>query len=562
MERTSPWRTETKRYGCFISYRHGIRSGGVPEKWGDSAFASAIHVALHRIARPWWKIRAIYLLLVASPEAARSSWVAKEVRHWLGNDNHAERVIVVVTAGVLHWNESAGALDSELTNCIPPQLATAITREPNWVDARNLTAKTQYTLDNAVFRRCVIKIAARIHGCSPEDIDGEDAARRRQVIRALASGLVAMGVLAAVAWVQRSNSVRMQARAEAGLSFSQAQAGLERRPRDAAALVTAGVAKLIEHRIQPASDAILAARRSADAIRDVVHWTAATGNVRSLVSRAEELLITGDDMVMQLRKQTGVPTALPLADMSDMPLGAVAADYDPSSDTLLVIAKDLEGRTRWHRMMIQSNKREARNLASMLSPTGIAHYGTGESVVSSKEGKVLLLDERGNEKKEIDLPNAGAITCSTLRRICIVGEILPTQFGNGVDLGTSIERNSRLFVISMESGRIETIESPHVAIAGIALKDGIIWSVGSEGLAQRYEIRDEIVHRDGEPLRVLDQPATAIAFDGSRLAVGSRTGLIRVWRGGVEYERELRGHLPAVVSHFISPLIFRANSRS
>src|SRR5690348_12628045 len=93
---------ESKRYKGFISYSHSA----------DAAFAARLQSALQRFAKPWYRIRAFrvfrdqtnlsiapalwpeieealvnaeHLLLLATPEATRSKWIAKELSCWIRN---------------------------------------------------------------------------------------------------------------------------------------------------------------------------------------------------------------------------------------------------------------------------------------------------------------------------------------------------------------------------------------------------------------------------------------------------------------------------------------------
>src|SRR6187431_1423107 len=88
------------RYRAFISYSHAA----------DNRLAPALRTALHRLAKPWYRLRAMrvfrdetglgitpalwpaieaaladseYFLLLASPDAAASEWVQREVGWWL-----------------------------------------------------------------------------------------------------------------------------------------------------------------------------------------------------------------------------------------------------------------------------------------------------------------------------------------------------------------------------------------------------------------------------------------------------------------------------------------------
>src|SRR5713101_3080751 len=90
------------QYQAFFSYSHAA----------DSALAPAFRLALHRFAKPWYKIRALsvfldqstlsanpalwpaievalsaseYFVLFASPESAASQWVRKGIEWWTCN---------------------------------------------------------------------------------------------------------------------------------------------------------------------------------------------------------------------------------------------------------------------------------------------------------------------------------------------------------------------------------------------------------------------------------------------------------------------------------------------
>src|SRR5215217_2901839 len=89
-------------YDAFISYSHAA----------DGKLAPALQSALHRFAKPWYRLRAIrvfrdrtnlsadpglwsnilaalgqseFLLLMASPPSAGSKWVRQELDYWLTN---------------------------------------------------------------------------------------------------------------------------------------------------------------------------------------------------------------------------------------------------------------------------------------------------------------------------------------------------------------------------------------------------------------------------------------------------------------------------------------------
>src|SRR5436305_179070 len=98
-------------YDAFISYSHTA----------DGAVATALQSALHRFAKPWYKLRAVhifrdqtnlavnpalwssirealdqssYLILLAGPESAASPWVAQEADYWIHKNGQAHLLLV------------------------------------------------------------------------------------------------------------------------------------------------------------------------------------------------------------------------------------------------------------------------------------------------------------------------------------------------------------------------------------------------------------------------------------------------------------------------------------
>src|SRR5947209_130968 len=107
-------------YDGFISYSHGV----------DARLAPAVQSGLQKLAKPWYKLRALkifrdetslaanpalwptieealqcsrYFLLMASPAGAASPWVQKEVDWWLKN-REAGRILIVLTDGEIAWD--------------------------------------------------------------------------------------------------------------------------------------------------------------------------------------------------------------------------------------------------------------------------------------------------------------------------------------------------------------------------------------------------------------------------------------------------------------------------
>src|SRR3954471_19433540 len=104
----------------FISYSHAA----------DGQLAPAIQRGLHRMAKPWHRRRALWIfrdqtglavtptlwtsiqealdgsehfVLLASPEAARSPWVNREIEHWVATKS-PDYILPVVTDGDWRWD--------------------------------------------------------------------------------------------------------------------------------------------------------------------------------------------------------------------------------------------------------------------------------------------------------------------------------------------------------------------------------------------------------------------------------------------------------------------------
>src|SRR3712207_2231637 len=114
-------------YAAFISYSHAA----------DGKLAPALQRGLHGFARPWFRLRAVHVfrdetslsanpglwfsieqalrnaeffILLASPEAARSPWVDREVTYWLQHKSPAS-FLIVLTDGELVWNNGTADFD-------------------------------------------------------------------------------------------------------------------------------------------------------------------------------------------------------------------------------------------------------------------------------------------------------------------------------------------------------------------------------------------------------------------------------------------------------------------
>src|ERR1700676_2943268 len=127
-------------YKAFLSYSHKA----------DQALAAELQHALQQFAKPYYALRAIqvfrdqtdltanpalwsriegaineseFFLLLASPAAAASYWVKRELDCWLsGHRGQPDRLFILWTNGVLTWDAKSGDFDWEKTTALPALL--------------------------------------------------------------------------------------------------------------------------------------------------------------------------------------------------------------------------------------------------------------------------------------------------------------------------------------------------------------------------------------------------------------------------------------------------------
>jgi WD40 repeat protein len=223
-----------KAYDAFISYSHAA----------DEDLAAALQRALQRFARPLHRLRALrifrddenlaaspdlgheiadalsqseFLILLASPQAAASPWVALELEWWIAN-RAVDRVLICLTAGTIRWDASRGDFDWRRTTALPRVLSGAFHAEPRYARLDGLSrASSMLSLDNASFREAVRDLASPIHGLPKDALESEDVLQRRRTTRIARIGACAVALLAVLsllgAWVatRERDAARRQA---------------------------------------------------------------------------------------------------------------------------------------------------------------------------------------------------------------------------------------------------------------------------------------------------------------------------------------------------------------
>jgi len=157
----------------------------------------------------WALDRSAYLIVLCSPEAARSIWIEREIEHFR-NTHDRSRILALIVSG----DPTGGAED-----CFPPAL-----RRRAGDDARPsepIAADLRPGCDGR--RMALLKIVAGMLGIGLDELVRRDQQRRqRRLVAVTAASLAAMavmGVLAAEAFIARNEAQKQRAHAEGLIEF-------------------------------------------------------------------------------------------------------------------------------------------------------------------------------------------------------------------------------------------------------------------------------------------------------------------------------------------------------
>jgi TIR domain len=166
------------RYKAFISYSHAAdRELAAAVQRGLRGFAGSLGRARRfRVFRDqselpvspslWRSVEGAlneseFFILLASPEAAQSPWVNKEVHFWCSNRS-IDTLLLVLTGG--EFNRSSA---------LPEGLEELVAAEPLYLDLREVRKSGDLSLRNPVFRDQVAALAAALHGVPKSELIGD-----------------------------------------------------------------------------------------------------------------------------------------------------------------------------------------------------------------------------------------------------------------------------------------------------------------------------------------------------------------------------------------------------
>jgi MTH538 TIR-like domain (DUF1863) len=284
---TPPTRSAPYRFDAFISYSHSA----------DHSLAPALREALHRLAKPWYRKRALRIfldeaamstepalwsaiehalkesgsfLLLLSPQAAGSVWVNREIATWV-EARGTGGLHLALTQGELEWSETLGDFDPEQSTALPDALRGVFGEVPRHLDLRWTRDATDLTLGNPRFLDDVADLAAPLHGRSKDELVGSDVTEHRRTMRVTRAAIATLSVLLIVAvfaaTLARSNARRAETRrVDAQASRLRTESQASGQVPDLSFLLAAQ-----SYRMRPESSALAAMVATTQRVPDLKH---------------------------------------------------------------------------------------------------------------------------------------------------------------------------------------------------------------------------------------------------------------------------------------------------
>lgn len=122
-------------------------------------------------------------------------------------------LLLVLTGGTLKWDRSAACFTPEQTNALPASLLRAFPEEPLFLDLRWVRdAAFRLRLREPRFHEAVLQLASALHNRPKDELDGRDIRLQRQTRLLVASGLIAILLIALFAlrqtYLSREESIQ------------------------------------------------------------------------------------------------------------------------------------------------------------------------------------------------------------------------------------------------------------------------------------------------------------------------------------------------------------------
>ena len=581
----------------FISYSHAA----------DGRLAPALQKGLQRFAKSWYQARALrifrddasmsvnanlwrsierslddseHYILLASPQAAASGWVAKEAERWR-DTKPTDNLLLALTDGELVWDRHAGDFDWRRTNALPKVLEGAFTDEPRFIDLRWAREETDLSLDHARFRDAVADLAAPLHGKPKDELASEEVVQQRRAVRvrrAAAAALVALTAAALVAGiialVERASALSDAHTAQSRLLAAEAEQNVGSDPSLSTLLALAGL------RVRYTTQAEQALRDALGRLQTLAVLTGDTEAVHSAVFSADgsRILTASQDGTVRLwDARTGGQLML-----IKVPGGVEDAAFSPEGSRIVTAGAD-----GWVRIWNARNGAQLIAFNSDSGPVASAQFSPDGTriVTAGADGSVRIWNARNGAQLIAFNSDSGPVASAQFssdgaRIVTAAGDtariwdarsgrqLLALRVPGGVDNAAFSRDGSRVVTAGAYGGsavwdaltgrRLAELDTTTRVYDAEFSPDGsriVTAQSASGGDTVQVEIWDA---RSGTPLMSFQTPfsdvyGAAFSPDGSRIVTADQDGTARIWDARVDSPLTALSHLTEATSVAFSP---------
>ncbi|TCB97303.1 TIR domain-containing protein [Micromonospora zingiberis] len=560
------------RYAAFISYSTDA----------DRQLARSLRGELHRFNRPWYRARALrvfldhaglaaspglwssitavldqseYFILLASTEAAASSWVNREIEYWLDHKS-AERLLIAITNGTdgkIVWDATTKTFHEGMT-CIPPALHGRLPEQPRCIDLREVRSEN-FSAQDPRFKERVAELAAPLHGIAKDDLIGADIRQHRitrLLIRATVATLTVLTLLAAATTVVAINRAHFAEtkRAEAEDQRNLATTRL--------LLQEADRARVDDPRAAARLGAVALWLRDSDAaragLRETMNSTPIATTLHQILPVRAKFATTSPTLAVHLggagvalldATNTGKPTYLNW-NGTDQQEQTEAVDF--AADGKLLALGNRDGSVA----LVDLTDRDRPRQIGRAVP-----HGSGVKSVAFS-GSTLAIEGGG----EIVLWNI-ADPAQPQRLASLGRQSGPVTFSpGGRTLMTATSQHSYLWDVTdpatpRQLSKFAAQTSGPLVSAGFTPQGDMLMTAGFDNLVILWDVTDLSAPRQLGPPVTDDSRFVAISPDGQTLATASDDRTVSLWDisdpMAPTRERRLTGHTGPVVSVSFSP---------
>lgn len=224
------------KFQAFISYSRGA----------SADLAASLQTGLEQFAKPWYRLRAMrvfrddasmsantqlwstiedalrqaeWFVLLASPEAAESVWVNKEITWWRQNRD-PNRILLVQASGEISWDYGTNEFSISPSSAIPKSLIGAYREEPRWIDMRWFSESPELASADPRFDERLADIAATVRGVPRDRLVGENVKLHRRAMRLARFAVVVLVILLLISAVAGVMAAIQARKAESQLQIS------------------------------------------------------------------------------------------------------------------------------------------------------------------------------------------------------------------------------------------------------------------------------------------------------------------------------------------------------